>query len=78
MALSTSAAVFLGIIVQPKTKRPIYVVRAAQRPRTVYILEAAHADKFMKMGEGFLDDQGEYSFTADISGYRSETTAVHS
>jgi len=70
MELVTSNTVFLGIVVQPKTKRPIYIVREAQQARTVQIVEADPSGKYAILGEGYLDRPGsDYAFTAEISGY---------
>lgn len=69
MALTTTEKVFLGIVVQPKTKRPIYVEREAGTRMTVQVLEYDNAE-FSPVGEGYLDNTGsDYSVTATISGY---------
>ena len=76
--IRTRNEVFLGIVVQPKTKQPIYVTREKGSRLTVETWETedpAGAGTFQRMGEGYLDEGGsEYAATATASGFpRSHT-----
>ena len=80
MTVQTRNEVFLGIVVHPKTKRPIYVTRERGHSLTVQTWEEATenpegAGLFTRMGEGYLDSgNSEYAITATLSGFpRSHT-----
>jgi len=79
--LRTSETVFLGVVVQPKTKAPIYVTRRSGSQMTVDIIglanmqqEDAPARAYVALGDGYLNDDREYAGPTDVTGLpRSHT-----
>lgn len=60
--ISTSSVVFLGVVVQPKTKQPVFVQRRAFTARTVDIL-SIEAGGYVHSGDGYLEDkEGDYDY----------------
>ncbi len=65
-----SGNVFLGVVVQPKTKEPVFVQRTPFRDRTVDIL-AIDGKGYLVVGVGYLEERGatEYLRATEITGY---------
>jgi hypothetical protein len=74
--ISTSSVVFLGVVVQPKTKQPVFVQRRAFTARTVDILSIEGLG-YTHSGDGYLEDKGgdfDYLRPTEVTGLpRSHT-----
>lgn len=65
--------VFLGVVVQPKTKRPIYVLQTDPRRAYLNIQERTLDGEYEEVGSGYFDTGG-YEEPAVLTGYpRSHT-----
>ncbi len=81
--IRTHEVVFLGIVVNPKTSAPIFVQRKANSQMTVQIMGLGQTSApvggreervYTILGDGYLNDDKEYSGPTDVTGYpRSHT-----
>lgn len=68
-------SVFLGVIVQPKLKRPVFVFELEAGDNTVGIFDFVGGD-LVQVGSGYLEGsgRGDYAWAAEVTGYpRSHT-----
>lgn len=78
MITSNSEPVFIGVVVNPKTKAPIYVVRRANYERSIDIIAATPGDGgkhiYSNVAEGYLNEDIDFAGPTEVSGYpRSHT-----
>ncbi len=70
--ISSAETVFLGVVVNPKTFRPVFVHRKADYERTVEVW-AADADgrRYVPFGSGYLNSKGDsdYAAATRLTGY---------
>ncbi len=71
--IRTQLAVFLGVVVNPKTHEPVYVVKRNGTWRTVDIFLATEGS-YESIGNGYLNDDSEWAKPTRITGLpRSHT-----
>jgi hypothetical protein len=76
--IQTHEPVFLGVVVNPKTHQPIYVVREGGTNLTVQIWwrrpRYSGGSSYWEYGSGYLNDSKEYAGPTDVTGLpRSHT-----
>lgn len=65
--IRTSETVFLGVVVQPKTKQPVYIQRREGTQLTIEIV-SKFAGAYKPMGSGYLNDMDDYAGATEITG----------
>lgn len=72
MTIRTTDSVFLGVVVQPKTKQPVYVVREPSTTKNIQIWAHQGTDSpgYFPIGRGYLEDDsgGEYARACELTG----------
>jgi len=71
--IRTQFSVFLGIVVNPKTKQPLYVVKRSGTWRTVDLYVATEGS-YDPVGDGYLNEDGSWAGPTRLTGLpRSHT-----